>query len=262
MSRNQQIIILLLAIVISVGLVVGAYMKKKQRSLPQDTPVEQAGGTTQQPVTRYPAPDRKRLAPVVLKKQRSVYRPDPVVVATGNVRTVLGQMRLLSVSITAAIMRNRMGYADLEKLDFTGGTDNPGDYAVFNPRGILMFRGMMNGWVTQDNLDEVTTDSGQSIWYSLRRSEEENTTIDVLYAVIPKPSAALCASTLNKFSLTDKLKFADDNGQVMTDREGFIPKDAYKYPSCLFTPDKDAYWFYPLRSRLLRKGSKTWQAVP
>lgn len=267
MSRNQQIIILVVAILISIGLVVGAYMKKKGGSLQQGgTPVASGQLTTGKPKVEIPPPVEKKKfipKPVELPPANNIYRKNPVIVESAAVREVTGQMRLLSVSITAAIMRRKLEYGQLEYLDFSP-QDAPGgsDYAVFNPKGLLMFRGMLNSWIRQETIDELTTKPGQTIWYSLRRSESPEAVVDVLYAVIPFPSANLCGSTRYHFSLANDLKFADDNGTVVTDRAGQIPKDAWKFPSCIFTPDKRVYWFYPLRSRLMRPGSKTWQAAP
>lgn len=266
MSRNQQILILVVAILISIGLVVGAYMKKKSGAGQGGTPVATGPMTPGKKGPQDippPAPKKFTSKPVEPPPPNNLYKAKPSIVESAAVREVIGQMRLLSVSITAAIMRRRLEYGQLEYLDFSP-QEEPGgsEYAVFNSKGVLMFRGMMNTWIKQQTIDELTTKSGQAIWYSLRRSESSEAAIDVLYAVIPFPSANLCGSTRYHFSLNNDLKFADDNGTVVTDRQGQIPKDATRYPSCMFTPDKRVYWFYPLRSRLMRPGSQLWQAAP
>lgn len=260
MPRHQQIAVLVLAVLISIGLVVGAYMKRRSGAETQ-TPVttEAPGIVKSQPKPRSTPP--KPVTGITLREQpkplppNRIYRGNPVVESMASVRTVIGQMRLLSVSITAAIMRKRMGYEHLESLDFSqAAADSGSDWAVFNPKGVVMFRGMMNKWIDQELLDQVTSAKGQAVWFSLRRQQSAEAVIDVLYGIIPFPSKGLCETTRIQVSLPENLQLANDNGQVIEDRLGYIPVSAAKSPSCLFTPDKKSYWVYPLRSRLLQIG--------
>ena len=135
-------------------------------------------------------------------------------------------------------------------------------YLRLNPQGLVRFHPLLNKWIDQDLLDQVTSQPGQAIWYSLRRQQDSTALIDVLYAIIPYPSATLCGATMQHFTLSSNLQLANDNGQVVPDSAGYFPKGVYKAPACLFTPDKKAFWVYPLRTRLLRPGSRSWQAVP
>lgn len=285
MSRNQQIIILVLAILVSVGLVTGAYIKKHPnafRSASDNTqaeapatPVKNGKGQTgqhptpRQPVYTPPVAQNAKPQPRVEKptaqnyKGNGLYKDNPVVATNAAVRTVVGQMRLLSVSITGAILRGKIGYEHLEQLDFTPeNADSGEDMSVFNPQGLVRFHPLLNKWIDQDLLDQVTSQPGQAIWYSLRRQQDSTAMIDVLYAIIPYPSAALCGATMQHFTLSSNLQLANDNGQVVPDSAGYFPKGVYKAPACLFTPDKKAFWVYPLRTRLLRPGSRSWQAAP
>lgn len=253
MTRNQQWALIAIAAVLGAALVIG-FLKKQNgpvviggKTIIEGTATPPAVGRDGKPVRYYtgapPAP-------------RGDY--DPKLAPT--MQAVMGQFRMLEAALARAIMKKKLGYDDLEKLHFGGAADNVDPaYAVFNPDGHVRFRPMAGAWVTQAELDLLTTKKGMRIYYSLRRQSDNSGTTDGLYAVIPSPTEKFCKRAGVAYTTKAALKFAADNTQIVTDEANAIPNNAMKVPACITSGDGRVYYFHPLRTRFLRKGGAMWQ---
>ncbi len=252
MTRNQQWILIAIAAVIGAALVVGIIKKKFPDVAQGGKPgVESvATGPDGQPVPAVAPYTGAPPAP------RGDYDPK----LNQTIQAVTGQLRMLDSAIARAIMRKKLGFEEFEKLHFGGAADNVDPaYAVFNPEGKIKFRPMMGAWIDQAMLDSVTKQKNMHIYYSLRRQSDAVGTTDALFAVIPSPVDTFCKRVRLAYKVKPALKFAANNGQVVTDEAGAIPNDAMKVPSCITSGDGRVYYFHPLRARFLRKGGTMWQ---
>ncbi len=252
MTRNQQWILIAIAAVIGAALVVGVIKKKFPDVAKRGTPgVESAANV-----------DGFQTGPIVPAYTGAPPAPrgdyDPKLNQT--IQVVTGQLRMLDSAIARAIMRKKIGFEEFEKLNFAGVVANADPaYAVFNPEGKIKFRPMAGAWIDQAALDGVTKQKNMRIYYSLRRQSDAAGTTDALFAVIPSPADKFCERVRLAYKVKPTLKFAADNGQIVTDETGAIPNDAMKVPSCITSGDGRTYYFHPLRVRFLRKGGTMWQ---
>lgn len=252
MTRNQQWILIAVAAMIGAALVIGVIKKQKSTVATGARPPVEAKaniplGRDGKPIPAYtgapPAP-------------RGDYDPK----LNHTIQSVTGQLRMLDSALARAIMRKKLGFEDFEKLHFGGASDNvDADFAVFNPEGKVKFRPLGGAWIDQASLDALTRQKGMRIYYSLRRQADNSGTTDGLYAVIPSPTEKFCKHVRMAYTIKPALKFANDNGQIVTDEMGTIPNDAMKVPSCITSGDGRVYYFHPLRTRFLRKGGTMWQ---
>lgn len=248
MTRNQQWVLIAVAAVIGAALVIGVLKK-------QNGPIVLGAGKTVPVAT---TPDVKANSTSTGVTPVPPHNYDPKLAPT--IQAVQGQFRMLEVSIARAIMKKKLGYEELEKLHFGGAAENVDPaYAVFNPDGNVRFRPMGGAWISQANLDMVTTQKGMKIYYSLRRQSDNSGTTDGLYAVIPSPSPQFCKKAGVAYTTKPALKFAADNSQIVTDEAGAIPNNVMKVPACVTSGDGRVYYFHPLRTRFLRKDGTMWQ---
>lgn len=248
MTRNQQWVLIAVAAVIGAALVIGVLKK-------QNGPIV-LGADKTAPIATTPVATSATPNNAVAPSPRGNY--DPKLAPT--IQAVQGQFRMLEVSIARAVMKKKLGYEELEKLHFGGAANNVDPaYAVFNPDGNIRFRPLGGAWISQANLDMVTTQKGMKIYYSLRRQSDNSGTTDGLYAVIPSPSPQFCKKAGVAYTTKSALKFAADNGQIVTDETDAIPNNVMKVPACVTSGDGRVYYFHPLRTRFLRTGGTMWQ---
>jgi len=251
MTRNQQWILIAVAAVIGAALVVGVIKKKFPQVAGGKPAIETAAKT----------PDGKPVKVIEPYKgappaPRGDYDPK----LNQTIQSVMGQLRMLDSALARAVMRKKLGFDEFEKLHFGGASANVDPaYAVFNPEGKIKFRPLMGAWIDQATLDAVTKQKNMRIYYSLRRQTDLSGTTDALYAVIPAPTEKFCKQARMAYKIKPALKFAADNGVIVTDEAGAIPNDAMKLPSCITSGDGRVYYFHPLRARFLRKGGTMWQ---
>ena len=285
MSRNQQIIILVVAIIFSVALVLGAYLKKNPDAF------KRGGGEQQQQVQQDIQPVRppvqnvvdnnKQLKPDVQKnlqeyqkyqQQLQEARKRPAYVnqapsqgfnaeANAAVGEVVGQLRLLGAALTRAVSRRKLKMEYFERLSFGGTEGVDPNYAVFNPEGIIKFKPMMGKWISQDTLNKVSATKKGRLLYSLRRQKDKyGGTTDVLYAVVPFPSDGLCKMARYSATISSVLPFAADNRSVVEDAPGTLEKAYFKESLCVTMSDGKRIFLYPLRLRHMTKGTTVWQS--
>lgn len=288
MSRNQQIIILVVAVVFSLALVIGAYLKKHPEVIkgdPQQQAQQQAMQQGDQPPVRPPvenvldnnknlsADARKNLEEYQeyqRKLQESRQRPAYTNQASragfdaeGNaaVGEFIGQMRLLSAALGKAVSKRKLKMEYFERLSFGGTAGVDPNYAVFNPQGLIKFTPMMGKWISQESLNAMTVTKKGRLMYSLRRQKDKYGGVtDVLYAVVPFPSDGLCKMAHYKAQLPTVLSFAADNKSVVEDPMGTLEKAYFKESLCVTMSDGKRVFLYPLRLRHMTKGTNHWQS--
>lgn len=293
MSRNQQIIILVVAVLFSAALVFGAYLKKNPDAFKRDGAQQQAqqqqsqqqaqqqGQPIRRPVQNV-VDNNQNLSPEVKKNlqeyqdyqrklQETRHRPAYVNQAPrGNfnaevnaaVGEIVGQLRLLSTALGKVVIQRKLKMEYFERLSFEGvsaGVDP--NYAVFNPHGLIKFKPMLGKWIDQKTLDAATASKKGRLMYSLRRQYDKyGGKTDVLYAVIPFPTDELCGMAKYKVALKTVLSFAADNKQVVEDPPGTLDKPHFKDSLCVSMSDGKRIFLYPLRLRHMTKGTNNWQS--
>lgn len=264
MSKAQKLILALVALAIIFGLGVGIVMKNRGGADNVTSIVAPATGT-------FAVEPYKNSLPAVpvdetrAKNIASTYTGNAPVDTSAYIplsvsSMVTEQVWALHVAITEALNTHRITLADFEKLHFGGVAGNvDASYAVFNPRGRIAFRPLLNQWINQSLLDRVTTAKNMPLIYNLRRvTDGAGTTTDVLYAIIPGMAPQICRATKLVYALSAGIAFEVDNSKIVQDDPRVMP--VLTSAACLVTPDRRVYWFSPLQQRVLRKGSGKWTA--
>jgi len=173
---------------------------------------------------------------------------------------VTEQLWSLHTAIAEALNTRRITLADFEKLHFGGVAANVDpDYAIFNPRGKIAFKPLLNQWINQSLLDRVTTTKNMPLIFNLRRvTDATGTTTDVLYAIIPGMAPQVCKETKLIYQLTAPFALELDNAKIVQDNAAVMP--VLTKAACLITPDRRVYYFAPLAQRVWRKKTGRWTA--
>jgi hypothetical protein len=168
---------------------------------------------------------------------------------------IQGKLRTMAQSITAAMNRRVITLDDLEKLDFTPGSED--EYGVFNPKGKIAFVPGDGRWIDQSMLDAVTTKKGTPLVYNLRRTTDAKGQVtDVLYAIIPNaaPSACGIGAGAKDLNANEAIVLEKDNHQLVEDIAGTPVINV----GCVHAPDGNTAWFFKVRLRSKRPNDVRW----
>lgn len=265
MSKAQKLILAFVALAILFGLGAGLLLKKQagEAGNPVRVVVNPSetfkDGSFAQSLPALPEDDRRP------KNIVSTYTGNAPVDMSGYIplsvsSMVTEQLWTLHTAITDAINTRRITLADFEKLNFGGVAAHVDpDYAIFNPRGKIAFKPLLNQWITQSLLDRVTTAKNMPLIFNLRRvSDATGQTTDVLYAIVPGMAPQVCKETRLVYQLTGPIALELDNSKIVQDNAAVMP--VLTKAACLVTPDRRVYYFTPLAQRVWRKKTGRWTA--
>lgn len=245
--KNKPLVIVIVLMLLGLAAFGAIYMKK--HSAKQDVP-------------DYPASaDYSKASTAASKAAATPYTPPPAAVAKDlavePVFYLQQHMKGLERGITAALNRQKIKLADLEKLYF-GGNDAPDPaYAVFNPNGLIRFRPEGGKWFGQDLVDRVAKVKGTKLVYNLRRiTDAKGKVTDVLYALIPNANASSCGPAAGnaQYVYGGTFRLAKDNSTIVED----TPDTPIMQNGCLMDSTHTLTWVYRIKLRTQAGPNKAW----
>jgi len=248
--KNKPLVIVIVLMLLGLAAFGAIYMKK--HSAKQDAP-EQAAASTDYPASADYSKASAANAPA--------NTPPPAAAAKDlSVKPVFylqQQMKGLQRGITAALNRQQIKLADLDKLYFGGNNAPDPKYAVFNPEGLIRFKPADGKWFGQDLVDKIAKVKGTKLVYNLRRiTDAKGKITDVLYAIIPNVDASNCgvAAGNEQYAFTGTFKLAPDNNTIIED----TPDTPIMNIGCLMDSTHTITWVYRLKLRTQVGLNKAW----